>query len=89
MPNSASSKKRHRQSVDRRAHNRGIKSALKTQIRKLKEAVESGDAKTSSEELKAAAKKLDQAASKGVIHKNTSSRLKSRLSAHVKANVKK
>jgi small subunit ribosomal protein S20 len=89
MPNSASAKKRHRQSLDRRARNRAVKSALKTQIRKLKEAVEGGNATAATEELRVAGKKLDQAAAKGVIHKNTSARLKSRLSAHVKANKKK
>jgi small subunit ribosomal protein S20 len=89
MPNSASSKKRHRQSLERRAKNRAAKSVLKTQIRKLKEAVEAGNADATKEELRLTSKKLDQAASKRVIHKNTSSRLKSRLSAFVKASKKK
>jgi small subunit ribosomal protein S20 len=89
MPNSASSKKRHRQSLDRRASNRAVKSALRTQIRKLKEAVEAGDAKASTDELRLAGRKLDKAAAAGVIHKNTSSRLKSRLSAHAKTVTKK
>jgi small subunit ribosomal protein S20 len=84
MPNSASAKKRLRQSQDRRLHNRTIKSALRTQIRKVRTAVQGGDVATSETEFKTVAKKLDQAASKKVIHSNQASRLKSRMSAAIK-----
>jgi len=84
MPNSRSAKKRLRQSLDRRTRNRAVKSSLKTQIRKVREAVAAGDVATSDTELRVTSKKLDQAAAKGVIHSNTASRLKSRLSARVK-----
>jgi small subunit ribosomal protein S20 len=84
MPNSASAKKRLRQSIDRRAHNRTIKSTLRTQIRKVRTAILAGDVATSEKEFILATKKLDQAASKKVIHDNQASRLKSRLSAAIK-----
>jgi small subunit ribosomal protein S20 len=84
MPNSASAKKRLRQSIDRRAHNRTIKSTLRTQIRKVRAAILAGDVATSEQEFILATKKLDQAASKKVIHDNQASRLKSRLSAAIK-----
>jgi small subunit ribosomal protein S20 len=85
MPNTKSAKKRLRQSLERRARNRAVKSSLKTQIKKVNSAVEGGDAAATDSELRAAAKKLDQAAAKGVIHRNKASRLKSRLAARVKA----
>jgi small subunit ribosomal protein S20 len=85
MPNTKSAKKRLRQSLERRARNRAVKSSLKTQIKKVHSAVEGGDAAASADEFRAAAKKLDQAAAKGVIHRNKAARLKSRLSARVKA----
>lgn len=84
MPNSASAKKRLRQSIDRRAHNRTIKSALRTQIRKVRTAVTAGDVATSEQEFILVTKKLDQAAAKKVIHDNQAARLKSRLSAAIK-----
>jgi small subunit ribosomal protein S20 len=84
MPNTKSAKKRLRQSLERRTRNRAVKSSLKTQIKKVLSAVEGGDAAASSEEFRAAAKKLDQAAAKGVIHRNKAARLKSRLSARLK-----
>lgn len=84
MPNSASAKKRLRQSQDRRLHNRAIKSALRTQIRKVRTAVQGGDVETSEKEFVLVTKKLDQAAAKKVIHANQAGRLKSRLSAAIK-----
>ena len=84
MPNSTSAKKRLRQSQDRRLRNRSIKSALRTQIRKVRVAAQGGDIETSEKEFVLATKKLDQAAAKKVIHGNQAARLKSRLSAAIK-----
>ena len=84
MPNSVSAKKRLRQSQARRLHNRSIKSAVRTAIRKVHSAVEAGDQKASSEAFQVATKKLDQAAAKNVIHDNTAARTKSRLSRAIK-----
>ena len=85
MPNSNSSKKRLRQNEKRRQQNRSVKSALRTQLRKVKEAVTSGDLATSEEQFKTAVKKLDRAAAHNIIHRNAAARTKSRLSAKVKS----
>jgi small subunit ribosomal protein S20 len=85
MPNSLSAKKRLRQSLDRRARNRSVRSNLRNQIRKLRAAIAGGDASVCDTEFRVTVKKLDQAAAKNVLHANTAARLKSRLSAAVKA----
>lgn len=84
MPNSASAKKRLRQSLDRRDQNRVVRSTLRTQLRKVREAIVAGDASKCETEFRLAAKKLDQTAAKKVIHANTAARLKSRLSHAIK-----
>jgi small subunit ribosomal protein S20 len=85
MPTTKSAKKRLRQSLERRARNRAVKSSLKTQIKKVLVAVDARDTAAGIDEFRAATKKLDQAAAKGVIHRNKASRLKSRLAARLKA----
>lgn len=79
-----SAKKRLRQSLERRESNRSTKAALKTQIKKLREAVKGGDLDKAAEEARVAARKLDLAASKKVIHRNAAARTKSRISRFVK-----
>jgi small subunit ribosomal protein S20 len=74
-----SAKKHHRQSLERRAKNRASKSAIKTQIRKVRAAVAAGDLTLAETEFRQAAKKLDRAGAKRVIHPNAASRTKSRL----------
>lgn len=59
--------------------------SMRSFVRKVEEAIESGDKAAASEALKAAQPEIMRAAGKGVIHKNTSSRKVSRLSARVKA----
>lgn len=85
MPNTATAKKRLRQNVVRRARNRATKSALRTQVRKVREALAAGNVEVCEAEFRATAKSLDQAAAKNVIHANRAARLKSRLSAAIKA----
>ena len=85
MPTTKSAKKRHRQSLERRDKNRATKSAVKTQVRKVRQAVATGDIATAEAELRLAAKKLDRAGVKRVIHPNAASRTKSRLSHLIKA----
>jgi small subunit ribosomal protein S20 len=85
MPNSATAKKRLRQSIDRRARNRTVRSALRTQIKKVRSAVAAGDVAAAENEFRVAVKKLDQTAAKNVLHANTAARLKSRLSKAVKS----
>ncbi|HVX61535.1 MAG TPA: 30S ribosomal protein S20 [Pirellulales bacterium] len=84
MPNIASAKKRLRQSLVRRARNRANKSTLKTVIRKVREAIAAGELAVAETNFRLAAKKLDQAAAKNVIHANAAGRMKSRLSAAIK-----
>ena len=85
MPNTKSAKKRLRQNLVRRSRNRATKSTLKTQIRKVTEAITSGDGEKAQTEYRLLTKKLDRAASANVIHANAAARTKSRLSARLKA----
>lgn len=84
MPTTKSAKKRLRQSLERRALNRSVKSSIKTQVRKVRQAVEGGDLAKAQTEFRLAAKKLDRAGAKRVIHPNAASRTKSRLSHLIK-----
>lgn len=88
MPNTASAKKRLRQNAKRRLHNRSLKSRVRSQIRRVREAVASGDTDKAQAEFKVASKRLDQAAGKNLIHKNAAARSKSRLSKLVKSTGK-
>ena len=74
-----SAEKRERQNVKRRMHNRMIKSSVRTQIKKFDAAVVAGDKEAAKDAMALSFKLLDSAASKGVLHKNTASRKKSRL----------
>ena len=79
MANIKSQIKRNKQSEKRRLRNKSVKSSLKTAIRKFNEAVQAGDSTTAETLLRAASRKLDQAASKGVIHKNQAANRKSAI----------
>ena len=79
MANIKSQIKRNRQNEKRRLRNKSVKSSLKTAIRKFHEASASGDTETATALLRAAARKLDKAASKGVIHKNQAANRKSAI----------
>ena len=85
MPNTASAKKRMRQDAVRRSRNRSTKSSLRTQIRKVREAINAKDAEKCQTEFRTLVKKLDQAAAHNVIHRNTAARTKSRLARAIKA----
>ena len=85
MPNSTSAKKRLRQNEVRRARNRSVKSSVRTQLRKVRTAIDAGDIESSEKEFRTAVKKLDQAAAKNVIHANRAGRTKSRLAKAIKA----
>ena len=74
-----SAEKRERQNVKRRIHNRMIKSSVRTQIKKFDAAVQAKDKDAAKVAMDLSFKLLDSAASKGVLHKNTASRKKSRL----------
>jgi len=83
MPISLSAKKRVRQNLKRRMRNRAVKSAVNTQIKKFLAALESGDLGAARNEFRAAARAIDKAVSRGVLHKNTAARRKSRLAAQL------
>lgn len=85
MPNSASARKRLRQSLVRKARNHSIKSAVRGQVKKVRQAVAAGDVETSEAEFRLAAKRLDKAAARGILHANAAARTKSRLSKAIKA----
>ena len=85
MPNIASARKRVRQSEQRRMHNRHLRSRLRTQIKNVLRAVETGDREAAIAAYKAAVPVIDSIADKGIVHKNKAARHKSRLSAHIKA----
>ena len=78
MANIASQKKRNRQNEKRRVRNKGVRSELKTRVKVAAQAVTDGDA-NAAEAVKAAQKRIDKAASQGVIHKNAAARRTSRL----------
>jgi small subunit ribosomal protein S20 len=71
--------KRNKQNEKRRLRNKSVKSSLKTAIRKFNVAMETGDAATAETLLREATRKLDKAASKGVIHKNQAANRKSAI----------
>ena len=79
MANIKSQIKRNRQNEAAHQRNKAVKSALKTAIRKFREAAEAGDAAKAQELARAANRKLDKAASKGVIHKNQAANKKSAI----------
>lgn len=85
MPNTPSAKKRMRQDAVRRDRNRSTKSGLRTQMRKVREAIAAKDEEKSKTEFKMLVKKLDKAAAHKVIHKNRAARTKSRVSSAIKS----
>ena len=85
MANHVSSLKRARQTVTRTAVNRASRSRVRTSLRALREALAKGDVKAANEQFKSTVSTLDKSVQKGVFHKNTVSRYKSRLNARLKA----
>jgi len=79
----ASALKQMRQGLKRRARNRMNVSSLKTQVKKLRAAIETGDAAAAKELLPATVARIDKAAKTGVIHDNAAARTKSRLTQQV------
>jgi small subunit ribosomal protein S20 len=79
MPNIKSAIKRVKTSEKRRLHNATLKSDLRTAVKKVDLAIANNEKEKVKELLLIATKKLDKAASKGLIHKNKAARQKSRL----------
>lgn len=85
MANSPQARKRIRQAARRTEINKSRKSRIRTFLRKVEEAIASGDQAAAVEALKAAQPEIMRGANKGVMHKNTASRKVSRLARRVKA----
>lgn len=79
MANIKSQMKRIRTNEARRQRNQSVKSELRTYIRNFRAAAEAGDKETAAERLRFVSRKLDKAASKGVIHANQAANKKSAL----------
>ncbi|MBR0671090.1 30S ribosomal protein S20 [Neoroseomonas soli] len=85
MANTSSARKRIRQTEKRVARNKARKSRVRSFVRKLEEAIASGDKSAAQVAFRAAQPELQRAATKGTLHANTVARKVSRLSARVKA----
>jgi small subunit ribosomal protein S20 len=85
MANIASQIKRNRQNVKRHARGLAVRSELKTRIKTATEAA-SGDPAAKDAAFRAAQKRIDSAAAKGILHKRTAARRKSRLAKRVNAS---
>ncbi len=85
MAHSLSARKRVRQNVEARARNRWRLGNLREALKSFEDKFVHGDAAGAKAAFTAACQLLDKTASKGVIHKNTAARKKSRLSARLKA----
>jgi small subunit ribosomal protein S20 len=71
--------KRNRQNEKARVRNKAVKSELKTAVRKFREAADAGDTAAAELAMKFASRKLDKAASKGVVHKNQAANRKAAM----------
>lgn len=85
MANSAQARKRARQAEKRRQQNTSQRSAMRTFLKKVINAIQAGDKAAAVEAYKTAVPQIDSAAGKGLIHANKAARHKSRLNAHIKA----
>ena len=85
MANSAQARKRARQSVARNKHNSSLRSMLRTAIKRVRSALETGDKAAANAVLQKATSVIDRVADKNIIHKNKAARHKSRLTAAIKS----
>lgn len=85
MANTPQSKKRARQNLRRLAVNKSRRSRIRTFLRKVEEALASGDKSAAQSALRVAQPELMRGVTRGIVHKNTAARKMSRLSARVKA----
>ncbi len=85
MANTPQSKKRARQNERRQAVNKTRRSRIRTYLRKVEEAIASGDKDAAQAALRAVQPELMRGVTKGIFHKNTAARKMSRLSSKVKA----
>jgi small subunit ribosomal protein S20 len=79
MANIKSQIKRNKQNAKRGERNKAVRTALKTSTKKIRTAVDAGDAEEAQARQREAARALDKAVAKGIVHKRTAARRKSRL----------
>ena len=82
---SKSAVKAHRQNLQRREHNRELRSKLRTGLKAIRQALDGSDAEGVRQKMTSTQSLLDKMAAKGIIHRNTAARYKSRLSARLAA----
>lgn len=80
MAHHKSAKKRIRQTIKRTARNRSLRSSMRTAIKKYRSLLEQGDAGIATEAFPKVQKTIDKMVTKGILHRNTAARYKSRLS---------
>jgi small subunit ribosomal protein S20 len=80
MANTKSAEKRNRQSLKRRARNTKVRTGVKNTLKQAREAISSADPKAAAEALRNAARTLQKAATKGVLHPRNAARRIARLS---------
>jgi small subunit ribosomal protein S20 len=85
MANTKSAKKAARQAESRTLINKARRSRMRSYVRKVEEAIASGDKQAAAVALREAQPEIMRSAQKGIVHKNTASRKISRLSARIKA----
>ena len=85
MANTAQARKRARQSVALNQNNSSLRSMLRTAIKRVRTAIETGDKSAAADILQKATSVIDRVADKNIIHKNKAARHKSRLSAAIKS----
>lgn len=85
MANSAQARKRARQAVASNKHNASMRSMLRTSIKRVRQAIESGDKAAAEAIFQKTTSIIDRVADKNIIHKNKAARHKSRLAAAIKA----
>lgn len=85
MANTASAKKRARQGEKHRQHNASFRSMVRTYIKKVQAAIQTGNKENAAKAYAEAVPVIDRMADKGIIHKNKAARHKSRLNTQIKA----
>ena len=76
--------KANRQNIKRREHNRSLRSTLRTALKAIRAALDAKDVEAATKALSKTVSLVDKMATKGIIHKNTASRLKSRIATRLK-----
>jgi len=85
VANTASAKKRARQGEKQRQHNASFRSMVRTYIKKVQAAIQTGNRENAAKAYAEAVPVIDRMADKGIIHKNKAARHKSRLNTQIKA----